>query len=113
LNSGTPRGMLTPTRLALLPARAIPALCRSGRGSRSELPRYSIYLGMDLRRIVNKSGITLAGVFLFVPAIVSFSQQQKTRSQGDGTSRSGGQQVFASNCSGCHGLDGTGTQRAP
>src|SRR5437660_9520264 len=68
---------------------------------------------MDLRRIVNKSTTALAGLFLFFLAMLSFAQQQKTRSHGDGTSRSNGQQVFASNCAGCHGLDGSGTQRAP
>ncbi|PYV75973.1 MAG: hypothetical protein DMG96_15455 [Acidobacteria bacterium] len=66
---------------------------------------------MDLRRIVNKSITALAGLFLCVS--VSFSQRQKPRSPGDDRSSSTGQQVFASNCSGCHGLDGTGTQRAP
>jgi putative heme-binding domain-containing protein len=66
---------------------------------------------MDLRRIVNKSTTAIAGLFLFVS--VSFSQQQKTRSPGDHRSSSNGQQVFATNCAGCHGLDGTGTQRAP
>jgi cytochrome c oxidase cbb3-type subunit III len=66
---------------------------------------------MDLRRIVNKSTTALAGLFLCVSA--SFSQRQKTRSPGDDRSSSNGQQMFASNCAGCHGLDGTGTQRAP
>jgi len=60
---------------------------------------------------VNKSTTALASLFLCVSA--SFSQQQKTRSPGDHRSSSSGQRVFASNCAGCHGLDGTGTQRAP
>ena len=55
----------------------------------------------------------LAGLLLFFVGTLSFAQQQKTRSQDGGKSRSNGQQVFASNCAGCHGLDGTGTQRAP
>ena len=60
---------------------------------------------------MNKSTTALAGLFLCVS--VSFSQRQKPLSPGDDRSSSNGQQVFASNCSGCHGLDGTGTQRAP
>ena len=68
---------------------------------------------MTRRRILDESAIALAGLFLFFSAIVSFSQQRRTRSPGDDRSSSNGQQVFASNCSGCHGLDGTGTQRAP
>ncbi len=67
-------------------------------------------LEMTRPRILDNSAIALAGLFFFFSAIVCALPQQKTRSQNN---RSNGQQVFASNCAGCHGLDGTGTQRAP
>ena len=69
---------------------------------------------MMLARILNRPALTFAGLFFFLSVIVCFSQTQKPMR---GASRtppaSRGQRVFASNCSGCHGLDGTGSQRAP
>jgi cytochrome c oxidase cbb3-type subunit III len=65
---------------------------------------------MTRPRILDKAAIAIAGLFLCVP--VSFSQRPKVRPLDDPLS-SRGQRVFASNCAACHGLDGTGTQRAP
>src|SRR5206468_10871948 len=47
--------------------------------------------------------------------LVASSQQSRSKpaSSTPSSSNSRGQQVFASNCVGCHGLDGTGSQRAP
>jgi len=54
------------------------------------------------------------GVF-FIGVLLASSQQShsKRASSTPSLSSSRGQQIFASNCVGCHGLDGTGSQRAP
>lgn len=58
--------------------------------------------------------IAFAGLSFF-GVLVADSQQPdpKSRSHAPSAVASRGQQVFASNCVGCHGLDGTGSQRAP
>jgi cytochrome c oxidase cbb3-type subunit III len=69
---------------------------------------------MMSERILNKPAMLLAGLFFSLTFIVSFSQTQEGMRRGTHVaSGQSGQRVFASNCSGCHGLDGTGTQRAP
>lgn len=57
--------------------------------------------------------IPLVGLCFSLTA-VSFAQtQQNVQRSTHAVSRPSGEQVFASNCVGCHGLDGTGSQRAP
>lgn len=70
---------------------------------------------MMLARILNRPALTFAGLFFFHAAVVSVSHPQKigTQERAHIASDPRGQRVFASNCSGCHGLDGTGSQRAP
>ena len=60
-----------------------------------------------------KSAVLLAGLFVYWLA-VAHSEQQGTSSRNPVRgSNLDGKQAFASSCSGCHGLDGMGTQRAP
>jgi putative heme-binding domain-containing protein len=69
---------------------------------------------MRSEHILNKPAILLAGLFLSFTVTTSFSQTHKPmRGAGHATPAPSGEQVFASNCVGCHGLDGTGSQRAP
>jgi putative heme-binding domain-containing protein len=70
---------------------------------------------MMRNRILNRLAIPFAGLFFFFAAVISVSQPQKTRKQATPApaSSASGERGFASNCSGCHGLDGTGSQRAP
>jgi cytochrome c oxidase cbb3-type subunit 3 len=68
---------------------------------------------MRLRQFSIVSSVCV-GLCFFGAVLVS-SQQSRTkpRSSNPSSSSSRGQQIFASNCVGCHGLDGTGSQRAP
>src|SRR6266576_2616494 len=69
---------------------------------------------MTFKRIPNKPAILLAGSFLSLAVTVSLSQTHKPiRDAGHAAPASSGKQIFGSNCVGCHGLDGTGSQRAP
>jgi cytochrome c oxidase cbb3-type subunit 3 len=63
---------------------------------------------------LSKSAIVLAGL-LFFGAYNGLSQGTvpKARTNARSAKSWSGQSIFASNCIGCHGLDGTGTQRAP
>lgn len=69
---------------------------------------------MDIRGLVTRSAIAVAGLF-FLGAIAAAPQknESKARKPTGSAVAPDGQQIFASNCVGCHGLDGTGTQRAP
>jgi len=69
---------------------------------------------MSIRRCPSKFAIVFAGVFS-LGVLMTYSQQpsSKTRSRTNSRVAQPGQQIFASNCVGCHGLDGTGSQRAP
>ena len=69
---------------------------------------------MRLRQFSIVSAIVFMGV-VFLGVLLASSQQShsKRASSTSSSSSSRGQQVFASNCVGCHGLDGTGSQRAP
>jgi len=55
--------------------------------------------------------VLLAITTLFSPSVRLVQSKEKPVSPGPG--RLPGSQLFAANCSGCHGLDGRGTQRAP
>src|SRR5438270_7110719 len=54
----------------------------------------------------------VAGVILFA-ALVRFLLGQETNSGAPASNHDSGKQTFAANCAACHGLDGSGTQRAP
>ena len=58
--------------------------------------------------------MALSALLVVCGAVLCFSQEHKTtaRKMSDG-SHSAGKQIFAATCAGCHGLDGTGSQRAP
>jgi len=63
---------------------------------------------------MGKSVLWLAALLLISAALLSSAQQQKTNaSDSMQSANSLGRQIFASNCADCHGLDGTGNQRAP
>jgi len=52
-------------------------------------------------------------VFLIVTAVRVSSQQRRPSTHQPARHAPVGRQIFTSNCVGCHGLDGTGSQRAP
>jgi cytochrome c oxidase cbb3-type subunit 3 len=69
---------------------------------------------MRLRQFSIVSAIVFMGVVFFGVLLASSQQSHSKRASSTSSSSSSrGQQVFASNCVGCHGLDGTGSQRAP
>lgn len=69
---------------------------------------------MRLQQFSIVSAIAFVGLFFFGVLLASSQQSHsKPASSISSSSSSRGQQVFASNCVGCHGLDGTGSQRAP
>ena len=69
---------------------------------------------MNCRSIAGKYSVVAISL-LFFSFVFSESQQAKPGSQKTAASSdiSRGQQIFSTNCVGCHGLDGKGTQRAP
>jgi cytochrome c oxidase cbb3-type subunit III len=68
---------------------------------------------MRLDRVVRRPTESV-GLMLIIIAVVCYSQQQADSQKSKHAAHSqSGQQIFATNCSGCHGLDGTGSQRAP
>jgi putative heme-binding domain-containing protein len=53
-------------------------------------------------------------LLVLILSLFCFSQRQNSSPKISRAAHSGkAQQIFAANCSGCHGLDGTGSQRAP
>jgi cytochrome c oxidase cbb3-type subunit III len=64
--------------------------------------------------IPHKPTFLLASLFLLHASVVAQSLPPGSKSRiGARATSSNGAQIFASNCVGCHGLDGTGSQRAP
>jgi len=65
--------------------------------------------------ILHKPAVALAGLLLLFVSGAAQSQQavSHARKGTPAARKSNGAQIFASNCVGCHGLDGTGSQRAP
>lgn len=57
-----------------------------------------------------RTAILLAAMVLAVSAIVLNAQKPRPKSESGSLA---GQQIFASTCAGCHGLDGRGGERAP
>jgi cytochrome c oxidase cbb3-type subunit 3 len=69
---------------------------------------------MRLRQFSIVSAFVVMGVLFFGVLLASSQQSRSKRASSTPSSSSArGQQIFASNCVGCHGLDGTGSQRAP
>jgi cytochrome c oxidase cbb3-type subunit III len=64
---------------------------------------------------VGKSALLIAGLLILFAPLLCHSQQQGTSSrQTDHSARHrSGQQIFATTCAACHGLDGMGSERAP
>ena len=56
---------------------------------------------------------TVAIVFLFILPLASQESKKSDSRKDAAKATSAGQQTFASTCSGCHGLDGRGSERAP
>jgi cytochrome c oxidase cbb3-type subunit 3 len=67
---------------------------------------------MGKREFIGSATCTIAGVIFFA-GLVQFLLGQKPISGASGSNHDSGKQTFAANCAACHGLDGSGTQRAP
>lgn len=64
--------------------------------------------------IPHKPTFLLASLFFLYASVAAQSLPPGSKSRiGSPANSSNGAQIFASNCVGCHGLDGTGSQRAP
>jgi cytochrome c oxidase cbb3-type subunit 3 len=62
-------------------------------------------------KLIKQSRLMVLPVLVSIfAAVAALSSQEQTASP---AANEPGRQVFAKNCSGCHGLDGKGTQRAP
>lgn len=71
---------------------------------------------MKFENIMGKPALLIAGLLLFVLVpVLSNSQQHvpSARQPVHSTRHSSGQQLFATTCAACHGLDGMGGERAP
>jgi len=96
--------MLNPIRSPAPSTRMIPGFCTRGR---------TLFSEMISKRMVNVPVILLVGLCFSLSIVCVAQTQQSVRRGTHAVSRPSGEQVFASNCVGCHGLDGTGSQRAP
>jgi cytochrome c oxidase cbb3-type subunit 3 len=70
---------------------------------------------LGTQRVVGKSALLIAGLLIVFAPLVSHPQQHATSSRQPAQSarHSRGQQLFATTCAACHGLDGMGSERAP
>ncbi len=70
---------------------------------------------MKFRRIVGQSALLIAGLLILFVPLLSHPQQHATSSRQPAHSahHASGQQLFATTCAACHGLDGMGSERAP
>lgn len=69
---------------------------------------------MRLDRIARRLTRMLVAALFITVAILCYSQRQANSKKSNSTAdNQNAQRTFAATCSGCHGLDGTGTQRAP
>jgi putative heme-binding domain-containing protein len=70
---------------------------------------------MKFECLVGKSALLVAGLLILFAALLSNAQQQASGSRQAARSQrhSSGQQLFATTCAACHGLDGMGSERAP
>ena len=70
---------------------------------------------MKFQLIVNKSALWIAGLLIFFARLHASSQEHAPSSPPPAHSsrHSSAQQLFATTCAACHGLDGMGSERAP
>src|SRR6202040_2272803 len=107
--------------LALYRAPGIPALCSWAQGSRSRQPlvklkdRLRRFCEMKFGDSVGESAFWLAALLILFAPLLSLSQQHAPPSlpAANSARHSRGQQLFATTCAACHGLDGMGGARAP
>jgi cytochrome c oxidase cbb3-type subunit III len=68
-----------------------------------------------MQRIVGKFALWTAALLIFFAPLLAHSQQRAPNSGRPAQSarHSRGQQIFATTCAACHGLDGMGSERAP
>ena len=67
---------------------------------------------MKFGRAASRSGLWIGGLLIFFVAAIGYSQPAQN-SPAHSTQRQGAQQLFATTCAACHGLDGMGSERAP
>src|SRR5579885_914836 len=80
-------------------------------GNDHKLPRCTKMRSIGIPRL--PAGM-FACILIFTIGALCYSEQKTATHKTNRSSKSpAGQQIFAANCSGCHGLDGTGSQRAP
>jgi cytochrome c oxidase cbb3-type subunit 3 len=68
---------------------------------------------MKFRMIAGKPVLWTAGLLIFFIPLLGVSQQNKQNSSAHSAQRQDARQLFATTCAACHGLDGTGSERAP
>lgn len=68
---------------------------------------------MKLGRTVGNPDLLIVGVLIFFAAFLAHGQQHAQNPPAHLSQREGARQVFATSCAACHGLDGTGSERAP
>jgi cytochrome c oxidase cbb3-type subunit III len=68
---------------------------------------------MKFGRIINKPPLLTVGVFIFLVPLLAHAQQHAQNSASHSAQHQGAQQIFATTCAACHGLDGMGSERAP
>jgi cytochrome c oxidase cbb3-type subunit III len=71
---------------------------------------------MRFDSIMDKSALWITGLLIFFVPLLSRSQQQhpsKSPACAKAQYYSNAQQIFATTCAACHGLDGMGSERAP
>jgi cytochrome c oxidase cbb3-type subunit 3 len=70
---------------------------------------------MKSDRRPGKSALLTTALLIFFVPLLSYSQQQApgSRQPAQSARHSRGQQIFATTCAACHGLDGMGSERAP
>jgi cytochrome c oxidase cbb3-type subunit III len=64
-------------------------------------------------RLTSQLALWIAGLLIFCVSLLAHAQQRAQSSPSHSSHRQGAQQIFATTCSACHGLDGLGSERAP
>lgn len=64
-------------------------------------------------RAPSQLSLWTAGLLIFFVPLPAHAQQRAQSSPAHSPRRQGAQQIFATTCSACHGLDGMGSERAP
>lgn len=70
---------------------------------------------LGAQRIVGRSALWTTALLIFFASLLSHSQERapNSRQPAHSAHNSSGQQLFATTCAACHGLDGMGSERAP